>query len=175
MKDIGSVGFNMIIGKLANLIARNKKEIILTTLWIAIVSSVVIVSYYSIYLTTVWGYWGTAFSVSPWEGPSIGVIGMIILIISGIVVGYVINESRSLVFAYSFTILISFLIAVAFSFCYIWFVLHYQAFGVIEYAWEYFLYMAMVNITRMFIPTTVFLCLLGIALGSIIRVYIIGK
>jgi hypothetical protein len=165
----------MITARLANLIRRNKKEVMFTTFWIAIVSAVVIISYYSIYLTSVWGYWKTAFSVSPWEGPSIDIIGITVLVIVGIVAGYVIDDSRSLIFACSFTIIISFSIAVAFSFCYIWFVLNYQPTGVVPYAWEWYLYMAVVIIFRMFIPTALFTCLFGAALGSIIRVYILGK
>lgn len=164
----------MIRAKLANLIRRNKKEVMFTTFWIAIVSAVVIISYYSIYLTSVWGYWKTAFSVSPWEGPSIGVIGVIVLAIISVVAGYIISDSRSLIFAYSLTIIISFLIAVAFSFCYIWLVLNYPVF-VFEYEWEYYLYMAVVNIFRMFVPTALFTCLFGAALGSIMRVLIFGK
>ncbi len=164
----------MIRAKLDNLIRRNKKEVMFTTFWIAIVSTVVIISYYSIYLTTTWGYWKTAFSVSPWEGPSIGVIGVIVLAIISVVAGYIISDSRSLIFAYSLTIIISFLIAVAFSFCYIWLVLNYPVFA-LEYEWEYYLYMAVINIFRMFVPTALFTCLFGVALGSIMRVLIFGK
>jgi hypothetical protein len=165
----------MIIERLIDLVVRNRREVILTTFWIALVASVVIVSYYSVYLTTVWGHWGTPFSVSPWEGPSIGAIGIIALMFTSIASGYVIKEARSLIFAYSITMLASFLIAVVFSFCYIWFALNFQVYGTIPFIWEEFLYMALVIIFRMFVPTALFVCLLGAALGSILRVYIFGE
>jgi hypothetical protein len=165
----------MMNAKLANLIRTNKEELIVTAFWITIVSAVVIVSYYWIYVTTPWGYWGTAFSESPWEGPSIGIIGLIVLAISSFTAGCIINDSRSLILAYSSTTIISFLIAVAFSFSYVWLVLNYQVTGVIPYAWEYVLYMAVVNVFRMFFPTALFTCLFGVAFGAIMRVYILGK
>jgi hypothetical protein len=166
----------MITARFADLIRRNRRELIFTAFWTAIVSTVVIISYYSIYLTSVWGYWRTAFSVSPWEGPSIGIAGIIVLIVTSIVAGYVISDSRSLISSYSFMAIISYAVSVAFSFSYLWFALGYQTSSTISgFVWEYYLYFAVVTIFRMFFPAALFTSLFGVALGSIVRVYLLGR
>ncbi len=155
-------------------IRRNKKEIMVIVLWIAIVSMVVILTYYSIYITSEkWRTYEIAFSF--YEAPLMNSLAMMVIVIISGIAGVLLRDSRKLVIGYGSTIISSFLIAVAFSFCYIWFVLGYEIYGLLPYGWEWILLVAVLNIARLFIPTTLTLCLIGITLGSILRVYLFNK
>lgn len=146
----------------------NRKEILIISLWACAITLTLILTYYSIYLTTKWRVYKIAWH--PTEGPSLNIYGMSAIFASSMLAGIFIGDSKTLVYGLISTLILSFVLSVLYGFTFIWFILGYSAnFSVIPYGWEWVLYMAFLNCFRMFIPATLLLSIIGAGIGSLLR------
>ena len=150
----------------------NRKEILIISLWACAITATLILTYYSIYLSSAkWRVYKIAWH--PTEGPSLNIYGMSAIFISSMLAGIFIGDSKTLLYGLISTLILSFIASVLYGFTFIWFILGYSAnFSAIPYGWEWILYMAFLNCFRMFIPATLLLSIAGAGIGSFSRSWI---
>lgn len=152
---------------------RYNREFTITLLWIAFVSLIVIITYYSIYLTSArWRTYNVAWD--PIEGPMLNIWGIIALTGVSFLAGFLLKDTKSFVFGFLSTLLLSFVISVLFGFVFIWLGLgFFESLGQIPFGWEWAFYMSLLNCFRIYVPHVLVLLIFGSGVGHLIRGYIL--
>jgi hypothetical protein len=165
----------MSIRKIRILILNNKKEITTVLLWVLLVSLIVIISYYSIYLTSEkWKTYKIAWH--PTEGPRLNIFGIIIIFISSMSAGLFLKDAKKLVYGLLLTLVSSFFISICFGFLYIWFCLGYsETIGRISYGWEWVFLMSFLNCFKMYFPYIIAVLIFGAGIGCLTSAYMLRK
>jgi len=153
----------------------NKKEIAVVLLWIMSISLIVIISYYSIYLSSEkWKTYNIAWH--PTEGPTLNIFSMTLMFILSMLVGLFLDDIKKLIYGLFLTLVLSFIISVFFGFIYVWFFLGYSGiFSEIPHGWEWVIYMSFLNCFRMYVPAAITMLIFGASVGSLTSSYILKR
>lgn len=151
-----------------------KKPIIIVLVWSVAVALVIIKSYWLVYLRyPVLVEQGIAWTrIDQWV-PRLDIYDLFLIFLFSIIAGAMILDIETAVYGFIATTILSFVIAGAHSFLFIWFYLEYSnllpylGLAVIERATT----AAILNISRMTIPFVAVLCLMGVMLGAFARGY----
>ncbi len=151
-----------------------KKPIIIVLVWSVAVALVIIKSYWLVYLKyPVLVEQGIAWTgIGQWV-PRLDVYDLLLIFLFSTIAGAMILDIETTVYGFIATAILSFVIAGAYSFLFIWFILEYSnllpylGWAVIERATT----AAILNISRMTVPFVAIICLMGAMLGAFARGY----
>jgi hypothetical protein len=105
-----------------------------------------------------------------YTGPTFTEIDLLLLAVISFFAGIVLTDVKSIIYGFFTNILLSFTLASAYVFTYIWFVLEYErSLSQIAFGWEDAAFLAMVNVFRFIFPMGILFCFLGITIGIFIR------
>ncbi len=147
-----------------------KKDILIVTLWAAVISLVMIKTHWILYNTVEMfrAHPDWAFVVG--SPPSLDLIDFAVLTASSIITILVLDDVKSMIYGYIVAHCIAFAIFVAYVFIYLWviqgFHLHYSA---DPFGWEIVVWYGIVNMVYVGFPWVVGLSALGFAIGLIFR------
>ena len=104
-------------------------------------------------------------SISAWT--TFSTVDLLLALIISILAGIMIVDLKTILYGYFGSMISSFIMAVLFSFLLDWFVAGLQeVMFEIPFGWEFVIYEAMRRIFRIFFPTALFFCFLGVFLGG---------
>lgn len=94
---------------------------------------------------------------------------LLLALIISILAGIMIVDLKAILYGYFGSMISSFMMAVLFSFLLDWFVAGLQeVMSEIPFGWEFVIYEAMRRIFRIFFPTALFFCFLGVFFGGLL-------
>lgn len=108
-----------------------------------------------------------------YKGPAFTDIDRLFLVAVSILMALFLAEAKSVIYGYFTAMVLSSLIAVVYLFFYIWFALGFaELLSPISFGWELGVFLAIINVFRFMVPIGIIFSLLGVALGSVIRVWL---
>jgi hypothetical protein len=144
-----------------------RKDAVIIACWTAVMVLLIIRAHITLY-TEVPRFRVYRPFFSWYGGPSLDVIGWLILIGTCILVSMTLSDIKPLVCGAIVSFSLTFIIAVTYVSLYIWFVLGANKMSFGPYDWEYIVLMAIITIVRM-VPYLLFVCMLGLVAGLLIR------
>jgi hypothetical protein len=153
------------IGKLnkANL---TRKDILMITLWAIAISLIMIKAYMLFYLEDpnadrFWCLYAT---------PGLGISDMVILALMSIVVTILLSDVNQIIYGFAGSLISSFIVAVTYASLFIWYVMGAQElFSLHPYDWEWVLWAGFWKMFFVMVPWVIGTTAMGLAIGIIIR------
>jgi len=148
---------------------RTKTDILTLIGWIILLSLVIIKVHWITYTqTTRLSYYKIAFAI--YEGPSLSNLDLLIIAFASFLAGFVLSDAKTMLYGYIISMFSVFVIGVIYVLFFIWFFFgRGELFQAISYGWELAVYMAIMEIFRMMFPLILGVCLLSLAVGSLVR------
>jgi hypothetical protein len=111
-----------------------------------------------------------------YRAPSLGVVDILILVAMSLIVTIVLSDVRPIIFGFAASLVLSFVIAVAYVSLFIWYTLGYgSVFSGLAYGWEDAIYLGFLNMFFVMVPWVIGASALGIVMGFIIRGWITAR
>lgn len=153
----------------AALIKKNRRDLLLIALWTIAIAAIVIRTHQQYYLDTpMVTYYQIGFSGYATPKPS-GIDLMLMLLISSAVTVFLISI-RSVIFGYFASLFLSSVITVVYVFLFNWYSLELgETFVELAFGWEWVLFQAILNIFRYIFPLGITFSLIGVCVGSLLR------
>jgi len=146
-----------------------KRTVLLVTLWTAIIAFIIIEVFWLKYETNV-RLKTYDIIYTRYEAPGLQALDVLVLVVASLIISLLAYNPVDLVYGYLVSIFLSFCIGALYVFLYIWFVQgHGVYFSANPFDWEIPLYFAMLNVFRMMFPGVVATCLIGVAIGVLVR------
>lgn len=154
----------------AALVKKNRRDLLLLALWTITIAVVFIRTHQQYYLDTpMVTYYQIGFSQYATPKPS-EVDLMLILLISSIVTFFLVSI-KSVVFGYFASLLLSSIMTVIYVLLFNWYSLGIgEAFAELPFGWEWVLFQAILNVFRYIFPLGITFNLIGVCVGSVLRV-----
>jgi hypothetical protein len=161
------------IGNIAKRMSKKRNDIAIVILWTALVSFIVIKSYWITYITSQrLSYFQIPFTL--YEGPAAGALDIVVIVIASIVVGLFLSDAVEMLLGFTVAIFLTFVISVIYVTLYIWYVLGWGVlFGAVAYDWEYAVFFAVLTVFRIMFPWIVGICLIGLVIGAFLRTWVV--
>ena len=153
-------------------LVKRRRDVLLTIAWATAVTSIIIATHRTFYLTdVVFSHYKIPYL--SYMGPAFSDLAKVFLIVVGVVIGAFLTDIKRLIYSYFITMLLSSSIAVVYVYVFIWASL---GLGVnlsqIAFGWELAVWWAVVNVLRIMVPHGVILSFLGVVFGTIVRTVI---
>jgi len=156
------------IRKLDLNLTTRRKDILIIACWTVVMALVLIRAYISLY-TDIPRFRVYHPLFSEYGGPSLDVLGWLILIGTCMLVSMTLSDVKPLVSGAIASLSLSFIITVAYVSLYSWFVLGWkEAFSLNPYDWEIVVYFAIITIFRM-LPWVLCICMVSLVAGLLLR------
>lgn len=150
----------------------DKKTILVTLGWSALISLLAIKSYWLFYTQNV-AFYQLRIIYRYGQGPGFTLIDAALIMGLSFLIGGFFADAKTLIWTYVASICLAFLAIVAYIFSYIWFVLDYGTpLSLIAFGWEEIFLLAIMNTLRFIFPWGIFLSLVGLVVGSFLRGYL---
>jgi len=145
------------------------RTVLVVTLWTAVIAFIIIEVFWLKYETTArLKTYDIIYTL--YDAPGLQVLDVLVLVVASLMISLLAYNPVDLVYGYLASIFLSFCIGVLYVFLYIWFVQGHGAyFSVNPFDWEIPFYFAMLNVFRMMVPGVVATCLIGVAIGVLVR------
>lgn len=152
-----------------DVVKRRRIDIAVIIAWSVAVALLIINTYNNFYAESILlSYHKIAYL--PYEGPTFTGVDLLLLAAISFFAGIVLTDVKSIIYGFFTNIFLSFTLASAYVFTYIWFVLEYErSLSQIAFGWEDAAFLAMVNVFRFVFPMGILFCFLGITIGIFIR------
>lgn len=155
--------------KFARAISRRKKFLLIVMGWTALVAFIVIKIFWLKYLEvprlTLYKVIYTLY-----EAPAPQLEDVLILLVASLVVPLFMSTVNDLLYGFIASLFLSFSIAVAYVFVYIWYIQEWGAlFSTGPFDWEIPFFFAVLNVLRIMFPTVLATCLVGAVIGFSVR------
>jgi len=153
----------------AKRVLAGNRTVLVVTLWTAIIAFTIIEVFLLKYETTV-RLKRYDIIYAKYDAPGLHVLDALVLVVASLMISLLVYNPIDLVYSYLASIFLSFCIGVLAVFLYIWFVQGYGAyFSQNPFDWEIPLHFAILNVFRMMFPSVVATCLIGVAIGVLVR------
>jgi hypothetical protein len=153
----------------AVLIRKRRRDILLVALWTIAIAAIIVRAHQQFYIDNpMMSYYHIGFSEYYSPTPS-GLELLLILFISLVVTVFLVS-TKSMIFGYFASMFLSCSIAVVYMFLFNWYALGLGAtFLTISFGWEWVLFQAIINTFRYFFPLGLTFSLIGLCVGSVVR------
>lgn len=153
----------------AERVLAGNRTILVVTLWTAVMAFIIVEVFWLKYETTV-RLKRYDIIYARYDAPGLQALDALVLVVASLMISLLAYNPMSLVYGYLASIFLSFCIGVVYVFLYIWFVQGHGAyFSANLFDWEIPLYFAMVNVFRIMFPSVIATCLIGVAIGVLVR------
>ena len=154
---------------LATLIRKNRRDICLIALWTGAITAVIIGSHQQFYIDNpIMTYRQLGFS--EYYAPTASPLELMLILFISLAITVFLISAKGLIFGYIGSLILSSLIAVAYMFLFNWYVLDLgRVFSELPFGWEWVVFQAIINTFRYIFPLGVTFSLIGVCIGSIIR------
>lgn len=154
---------------LATLIKENRRDILLIGVWTVAITAVIIESHQQFYMDNpIMTYRQIGFSQV--RAPTASPLDLMLILFTSLVISVFLISAKGLILGYAASLLLSSLIAVIYTFLFNWFVLDLaRAFSQLPFGWEWVVFQAVINTFRFIFPLGVTFSLIGVCIGSIVR------
>jgi hypothetical protein len=107
-----------------------------------------------------------------YETPTPNLLDLFLVLLAGIAFGALMPSVNSLFYGFIIGLLFGFIVSCVFVLYYMWAVLRIESlFNLVNFNWEWAVFFAVLNVGKIIFPQMIFLSLLGVAVGCIMRDY----
>jgi hypothetical protein len=154
---------------LATLIRKNRRDILLICVWTAAITAVFIESHQQFYIDNpIMTYRQIGFSEV--RAPTTSPLDCMLILFTSLVISVFLISAKGLILGYAASLLLSSLIAVIYTFLFNWYVLDLgRSFSQLPFGWEWVVFQGVINTFRFMFPLAVTFSLIGVCIGSIVR------
>jgi hypothetical protein len=152
-------------------IKKNRRDILLVAVWTVVVALIFIRTHQQYYIDTpMVSYYSIGFS--QYMAPSPSEVDLALMLVVGVVVTVFLTSLESVVFGYFAAMILSSVLTVAYGFLFNWFSLGLgQTFSGLSFGWEWVVFQAVLNTFRYIFPLGLTFSLIGVCLGSVLRMF----
>jgi len=152
-----------------------KKDLLIISIWIAIMALIMIKAHYILHSTNL-VYKNEQAAFIEYQPPSLEIADVFILVAVSIIVVILLSDVESLILGYFASIAIAFTIAIIYATVFIWFTLGYAAeLSQIPFGWEAAIYMAFVSMIWVMFPYVFGITVIGAVLGVFLRQWLVSS
>ena len=153
----------------ATLIRRNRRDILLIGVWTLAIAAVFIESHQQFYIDNpIMTYRQIGFSEV--RAPTTSPLDCMLILFTSLVISVLLVSAKGLILGYAASLFLSSVIAVIYTFLFNWYVLNLGwAFSQLPFGWEWVIFQAIINTFRFIFPLAVTFSLIGVCIGSIVR------
>jgi hypothetical protein len=154
---------------LAALIRKNRRDILLIAVWTTAIAAVAIKTHQQFYVDNpMMTYYQIGFS--EYRSPAPGELDLVLILLVSAVVSVFLVSIKSVMVGYFASLLLSCSVVVVYVFLFNWFVLGLgEPFLMLPFGWEWVVFQAILNTFRYIFPLGVTLSLIGVCIGSVVR------
>lgn len=154
---------------LAAVIRKNRRDILLIALWATAIAAVIIKTHQQFYMDNpMMTYYQIGFS--EYRSPAPGELDLVLILLTGLAVSVFLISVKSVIFGYFASLLLSCSIAVVYMFLFNWYALGLaEPFLQLPFGWEWVVFQAILNTFRYIFPLGVTFSLIGVCIGSVVR------
>jgi len=149
-------------------IGPRRKDMLVVILWTVAISLIMIKAYMSFYLHSPLGqeFWVV------YDWPGLEWYDMVILTVLSIACTMILSDAESIVYGVAASLILSFIISVAYVSIFIWYVVGAGSFfSQVTYGWEYVLYAGFWNVFFVMVPWAIGASAIGLVIGILIRAW----
>ena len=157
------------LGAFAALIRKNRRDILLIALWTVAIAAVIIKTHQQFYRDTpMMSYYQIGFS--EYRAPTPSPLDLMLILLIGLAISTFLISVKGVIFGYFASLLLSCSIVVAYMFIFNWYVLELGGpFSQLPFGWEWVVFQAVINTFRYIFPLGVTFSLIGVCIGSVVR------
>jgi hypothetical protein len=154
---------------LAALIRKRRRDIFLIALWTIAIAALIIKTHQQFYVDNpMMTYYQLGFS--EYRSPAPSELDLALILLISTVVSVFLISMRSVIFGYFASLFLSCSIVVVYMFLFNWFALGLtRTFSELPFGWEWVVFQAIINTFRYIFPLGVTFSLIGVCIGSIVR------
>lgn len=162
----------MRIENIGKRLSRKRNDVLIVMVWTILVAFIVIKVYWVAYTTSGrLSYFQPAFTL--YDAPTAGALDFLVIVIASVIVGLFLSDVHEMLRGFIATMLLTFIISVAYVSLYIWYALGWGAlFGAVAYDWEYAVFFAILTVFRIMFPWIIGICLIGLTIGAFLRTWV---
>lgn len=152
-------------------IRKNRRDILLVALWTIVIALIYIRTHQQYYLDTpMVSYYNIGFS--QYMAPRAAEVDLALMLVVGAVVAVFLSSLESVIFGYFAAMILSSVVTIAYGFLFNWYSLGLgQIFAGLPFGWEWVIFQAVLNTFRYIFPIGLTFSLIGVCLGSVLRMF----
>lgn len=159
------------VGKFNIQVTPRRKDFLLVILWTAAISLIMIKAHILLYQTEMFRAYKPAFL--QYRPPSLEVLDMLILTMISMVVTFLLSDVKPIVYGFAASLCLSFIIAVAYTSLFIWYVLDWRVpLSQDPFGWELAIYVGFRNMIFVMVPWVIGTSVMGLVVGVLVRGWI---